>query len=270
MKRIKQFVLLISFFIFLPIVVNADENSVKINAPKMISKGTDLSVDIVLSSSAAVDGFKANFTYESSVLELLNYELVDNWKQASSFETASPVSLDFIHENGIIGNSTVIKVKFRVKSDVTKTSTSLSIEGTSKSKEDGTIHALAKNTVTIDIKSKDNTLKSLKLNGVDISNFSPNVYTYTQLVESTVTTANFDAELNDKTASYKKDFEPKSGASLDYGENFFEIIVISASEEEKKYEVTVVRDDNRGTDNYLEKIIINSNPKLTENFSKDK
>jgi len=262
MKKIKLFLLFISIFMLLPVVVNAAENSVKINAPTMVSKGTDVSVDIVLSSDVAVDGFKANFTYESSVLDLLNYELIDNWKQTSSFETTSPVSFDFIHENGLIGNSTVIRIKFRVKNDVTKTSTSLSIEGTSKSKEDGTIHPLAKNTVNIDIKSRDNTLKSLKLNGVEINNFSPNTYGYTQLVESTVTTANFEAELNDNTATYKKGFEPKQGASLDYGENKYEIIVVSASGEEKKYEVTVIRQDNRGTDNYLDKLIINSNQHL--------
>ena len=212
MKKIKIVLLLISFFIFLPITVNAEGNNVKINAPAMASKGSDLFVDIVLSSDVAVDGFKANFTYESSVLELQNYELKDNWKQSSTFETTSPVSFDFIHENGLIGNSTIITIKFKVKEGVTKTSTSLTIEGTSKSKEDGTVNPLAKNTVNIDIKSRDNTIKSLKLNGIDINNFSPNTYGYTQLVESTVTTANFDAELNDKTASYKKDYEPKQGA----------------------------------------------------------
>lgn len=262
MKKIKLVLLFISIFMFLPVVVNAADNSVKINAPTMVSKGSDVSVDIILSSSVAVDGFKANLTYESSVLDLLNYELIDNWKQASSFETASPVSLDFVHENGIIGNSTVIRIKFKVKSDVTKTNTTLSIEGTSKSKEDGTVHPLAKNTVNIDIKSRDNTLKSLKLNGSELNNFSSNTYGYTQLVESTVTTANFDAELNDNTASYKKGFEPKKDASLDYGENLFEIVVVSASGEEKKYEVTVIRQDNRGTDNYLDKLIVNSNQHL--------
>ena len=165
MKKIKTFLIIISLFIFLPLVVNAEENSVKINAPTTISKGTDLSVDIVLSSDVAVDGFKATFTYESNVLEVLNYEFKDNWKQTGTFSINSPVSFDFLHENGITGNTTVITIKFRVKDDVAKTNTSLTIEGTSKSKEDGTVHPLAKNTVNIDIKSRDNTIKSLKFNG---------------------------------------------------------------------------------------------------------
>ena len=262
MKRIKIVLLLMSIFILLPISVNAEENSVKINAPTMVSKGNEFSVDILLSSTAAVDGFKATFTYESSAIELLNYELKDNWKQTGNFSKESPVSFDFTHENGIIGTSTVITVKFKVREDVAKTSTSLTIEGTSKSKEDETINTLEKNTVNIDIKSRDNSLKSIKLNGVDINNFSPNTYSYKELVESSVTTANFEVELNDKTATYKAGYEPKTGASLDYGDNVFEIIVVCASNEEKKYVVTVVRQDNRGTNNNLKELIVNSNPKL--------
>ena len=269
MKKIKTFLIIISLFIFLPLVVNAEENSVKINAPTTISKGTDLSVDVVLSSDVAVDGFKATFTYESNVLEVLNYEFKDNWKQTGTFSTNSPVSFDFLHENGITGNTTVITIKFRVKDDVAKTNTSLTIEGTSKSKEDGTVHPLAKNTVNIDIKSRDNTIKSLKFNGTSINNFMPNEYTYKESVDQTVTTINFDVELNDKTATYKEGYEPKTNASLDYGENVFEIIVVSATKEERKYTVTIVREDNRGTDNYLDKLIVNSNPKLTEKFTKN-
>ena len=104
MKRIKIVLLLMSIFILLPISVNAEENSVKINAPTMVSKGNEFSVDILLSSTAAVDGFKATFTYESSAIELLNYELKDNWKQTGNFSKESPVSFDFTHENGIIGS----------------------------------------------------------------------------------------------------------------------------------------------------------------------
>ena len=263
MKRIK-ILLLMSLFIFLPISVNAEENSVKINAPEMVSKGNEFSVDVVLTSETQVDGFKATFTYESSALELLNYEIKDNWKLTGTFSKESPVSFDLTHENGIMGNSTVITIKFKVKEDVAKTSTSLTIEGTSKSKEDETVNTLEKNTVNIDIKSRDNSLKSLKINGVDINNFSPNTYSYKELVESTLTTANFEAELNDKTATYKEGFEPKSNASLDYGENKFEIVVVSASNEEKRYTIVVVRQDNRGTNNDLKELLVNSNPKLFE------
>ena len=262
MKRIKIILLLMSIFVLLPISVSAEENSVSINAPTMVSKGNEFSVDIVLSSDVAVDGFKATFTYESSALELLNYELKDNWKQTGNFSKESPVSFDFTHENGIIGKSTVITIKFMVKEDVAKTNTSLTIEGISKSKEDETSNTLEKSSVDIDIKSRDNSIKSLKLNGVDINNFSPNTYSYKELVESTVTIANFEVELNDKTATFKEGASPRTGASLDYGDNVFEIVVISASGEEKKYTVTVVRQDNRGTNNNLKELIVNSNPKL--------
>ena len=112
MKRIKMLLLLMSIFILFPVVVRAEENSVKINAPQMVSKGTEITIDIVLSSDAAVDGFKGIFTYETTVLELLNYELKDGWKSAGTISKESPVSFDFNHENGKIGSSTVVTVKF--------------------------------------------------------------------------------------------------------------------------------------------------------------
>lgn len=266
MKRIKAFIMIIALLLIFPVVVNAEGNSVKINAPKMTSKGNEISVDIVLSSDVAVDEFKSTFTYESSALELLNYEIKDNWKSAGSFSKESPMTLDFTHENGITGNSTLITIKFKVKDDVAKTQTSLTIEGTSKTKEDGTVNTLEKSVADIDIKSRDNSIKSLKLNGTVINNFSPNTYSYHELVESTVTTANFEAELNDKTATFKEGYAPKEGASLDYGDNVYEIIVVSASNEEKKYTVTVTRQDNRGTNNDLDELIVNSNKNLL-NFS---
>ena len=139
MKRIKTLLLILALALFLPISVNAEENKVTIKAPSMASKGNEISVDIVLSSDVEVDGFKGIFTYESSALELLNYEIKDNWKLSGTFSKESPVSLDLTHENGIALNSTVITIKFKIKDDATQTSTSLSIEGTSKVKEDETI-----------------------------------------------------------------------------------------------------------------------------------
>ena len=264
MKRIKALLLFISIFVFLPMVVNAEENSIKIEAPEMASKGTEITANVVLSSEVSVDEFKGTFTYESSALELLNYEIKDGWKATGTISKESPVSFDFTHENGKIGSSTIVSIKFKVKEDGAKTSTQITIEGTSKVKEDETINTLEKYTSTIEIKSRDNSLKSLKLNGVAINNFSPNTYTYKEIVESTVKTANFDAELNDKTATYKEGYAPKESASLDWGDNVFEIVVVSASGEEKKYTVTVVRQDDRGTNNDLKELIVNGNSKLFE------
>ena len=263
MKRLK--ILLLLVLLVLPLKVYAADTA-SIEGPSMTSKGEEISIDIIITSEKTINGFKATFTYETSALELLSIENKNAWKQGNSFTKGSPLTLDFVHDNGIMGTTTVATLKFKVKEDVAKTSTILNLEGTTKVNEenDETINTLEKVTKTIDIKSTDNTLKDLKLNGKTIANFSPNTYTYSIQVDSSVTTANFEAVLNDNTATYKEKYEPKTGVSLDYGENVFEIVVVSATLEEKKYEVTLIRQDNRGTNNDLQSLIINSNPKLCE------
>lgn len=268
MKRLRLLIIALIAFFGIPNIVLA-ANPISIDSPAMASKDEEISVDIKLYSEVAIDGFKATFTYETSALELLGIVNKNDWVQESTFSNQSPLTLDFTNENGITGTTTVATLKFKVKKDVAKTSTILTIEGTTKNKTDETINTLEKVTKTIEIKSTDNTLKDLKINGETLTNFSPKQYEYTKTVDASVTTANIEATLNDKTASFKDKYGPKSGAPLDYGENIFEIIVISASNEEKKYVLTIIREDNRGTNNDLQSLIINSNPKLLSNFAKD-
>lgn len=261
MKNIKRIGLLILFvFMFLPIYCKAE--TVVLKTPQTVSKGDKITVDVVLSTEVTVTEFKGTISFESNVLELSSIEEKDNWKQQSKFSKESPISIVFNRENGVTGDTTIASLQFIVKSDVTKTNTMLSIEGTYKTQDDETINTLEKSISNIDIKSTDNTLKSIKINGSDVDNFSKNVYSYKQIVDSSVFTVNFDAELNDSTATFKEGYEPQKGASLNYGENVFDIIVISASGAELKYSVTIIREDNRGTNNSLSELIINSNKKL--------
>lgn len=262
MKYLKRIIMVVIMFLLVVTIVHAEGDSIKIDAPSMASKKDEFSVDLILTSEQEVSEFKSTFTYETSALELLSIENKNGWKMTSTFSKSSPLALDFSHENGLTGETTIASLHFRVKSDVTKASTSLTIEGTTKNKEDGTINTLEKVTTNIDIKSTDNTLSGLKLNNDQIVNFSPNQYTYTLQVESSVTTASFEATLNDKSASFKSGYEPKTNAPLDYGENVFEMVVVAASGDEKKYIVTVIRQDNRGTNNDLKSLLVNGNPKL--------
>lgn len=267
MKKLKNLLLILVMLFMFPLVVKAEDNMLEIEAPEMASKGDEITVKINLTTALATNEFKGTLTFESTVLELLNVESKESWKQESKFSKESPAALDFSREESINGKSTVATVKFLVKKDVAKNTTSISIEGTSKT-EDGTITTLEKKSSNIDIKSTDNTLKSLKFNNESILNFSPTVYGYKQTVDSTVTIANFEAELNDNTATYKEGYEPKTGESLNYGDNVFEIVVVSAAGQELTYTVTIVREDNRGSDNSLAELIVNGNKNLLE-FKKD-
>ncbi len=268
MKYLKRIIMVMLTILLVPNIVFAEGDSVKLNAPGLVSKDTEFSVDLIVTSESEINEFKSTFTYETSAVELLSVENKNGWKMISSYTKESPISLDFSHENGLTGETTIATLKFKVKSDVTKASTVLTIEGTTKTKEDGTVNTLEKFTSNIEIKSTDNTLSDLKFNGDTINNFSPNVDSYEFQVGSTVTTGNVEATVNDNSATFKSGFEPKTGVALDYGENVFEIVVVSASGSEKKYVIKVIRQDNRGTNNNLKDLLINGNPKLL-NFHKD-
>lgn len=86
-------------------------------------------------------------------------------------------------------------------------------------------------------------------------------------VEAITTSATIDATLNSQTASFVDKYGPRS-IQLDYGENVIEIKVKAASNDEVTYVINVTRLDNRGTNNDLKSLILNSG-KVKLNFDKD-
>ena len=267
MKRIKEYIFLLILFL-IPINVFAESKAI-IKAPTQASPDQEISIDIVASNDVSIDNFKATLTYETSVLEILSIENQNNWVDNTEFKDSSPLTLDFSHENGLKGKTTIATIKFRVKKDVSKSSTIISLEASTRTTSDQTINTLDKVSQTIAIKSTDNTLKEIKLNGETLTNFSPKQFEYSLVVEQSVTTASIESTLNDKTAKFKNNTGPKKSYPLEYGDNKIKIVVIAANGEEKTYTLNIKREDNRGTNNDLKNIIINSNPKLLEEFDKD-
>ena len=100
-----------------------------------------------------------------------------------------------------------------------------------------------------------------------ISNFSPSTYSYSIQVQAETTTASIDAFLNSQTATFVENYGSRS-IPLNYGENVIEIKVNSASLDEKTYVLNINRLDNRGTNNDLKTIILNSGT-VKINFDKD-
>lgn len=266
MKRIKEYICLFILFL-IPINVFAESKAI-IKAPDKASPDQEISISIVVSNDVAIDDFKATLTYETSVLEILSIENKDNWIDNTEFKRESPLALDFAHNNGIKGDTTIAIIRFKVKKDVSKSNTIITLEASTRNKDDETINTLDKVSKTIDIKSTDNTLKEIKLNGEAVI-LSANQFVYDLQVEPSVTTANIESTLNDKTATFKNNSGPKKSVPLEYGDNKVNIIVVSASGDEKTYTLNIKRNDNRGTNNNLKNIIINSNPKLLDTFSQD-
>lgn len=264
MKKLKLVIFFLLFFI--PSTIYAS-TTVQITAPDIINPGQEIYVDVVLNSTEEIDQYKMAFIYESSNLELLNVEARDNWAISDSFVLASPLNITFTH-SGITGKTTAVRLKFKVRTDYNKSEAVLNVESSVRNKSTQTIENLERVTKKLNIKSTDATLKELKINNELIVNFSPTTYTYRLNLEPEITTVTFSAVTNDSTAKFKKDFEPKKDVELKYGDNKFEIVVVAASGAEKKYVVTIVREDNRGENNNLKSLVINANPKLL-NFNKN-
>ena len=277
-KKLLSF--LLALVILLPIVVRAEGETNTLVGPELSSPGAEISYDITFSSEEiAIKGYNATLTYESDVLELLSIENSKNWKNSKGSNKLgnSPLDLSFKHvdddnvETGIIAkNEKVATVKFKVKKDSTKSETTITLGGSLiGDSNDQTVTNMIptpENPKVVAIRSTDNTLKDLKLNGKTVVNFSPSTYSYSIQVEQETTTANIEATTNSSQATFVDKYGPRS-VGLDYGDNVIEVKVVSAAGEEKTYVIKINRLDNRGTNNNLKEVILNSG-KVKINFEK--
>ena len=253
---IKKLLLVILMFLFFNTIVLAAEGSNYFTGPTMASPGQTISVEIEIDSKETIDKYDATVSYESDVLELLSIENKSSWKGNNSVKN-SPLELAFTRENSVSGQTVVAVLKFKVKEKITKTETTITLEGRTMLESDGIGNVLEKYTKKIDIKSTDNYLTDLKINGETVLNFSSKNYSYEIPKNGETISATIEATLSDNTATFKKDFGPRQ-KSLDYGSNEMKIIVVSASGEERTYLINIIREDSRGTSNSLNKIILNS------------
>ena len=265
MKKIKNIILILLAFI-LPTVVFAEGDSNTLTGPDLTSPGSEIKYDIRVNAGVTIKKYQADLSYETSVLELTGIENKGSWKGSNSI-SGSPLELTFNHDSGVAGESVIATLTFKVKKDATKTESRISIVGKYTQQSDDTIKNLEEFSKTIKIKSTDNTLKDIKVNNQSVVNFSPNTDSYAMQVESNITSAEIKATLNNNTASFVDKFGPRT-VPLEYGENKIELKVKSASGEEKTYVVNVTRNDNRGSNNDLKSIIINSG-EVKVNFDKD-
>ncbi len=269
-KKLLSF--LLALVILLPIVVRAEGETNTLVGPELSSPGAEISYDIIISSpDIAIKGYNATLTYESDVLELKSIENSKNWSNSNKLGN-SPLDLSFKHvddsnvETGITArDEKVATVKFRVKKDSTKSETTINLSG-SLIGADNSMLPTPENPRVVAIRSTDNTLKDLKLNGKTVVNFSPSTYSYSIQVEQETTTANIEATPNSSQATFVDKYGPRS-VGLDYGDNVIEVKVVSAAGEEKTYVIKINRLDNRGTNNNLKEVILNSG-KVKINFEK--
>ena len=264
MKKKLLSIITILSFLLLPITVFAEDEYNTLSGPELTSPGSTITYDLKVKTPTTIKKYDADLTYETNVLELLSIENGESWKGNNKLGE-SPLELHF-DSNGVTGSTTVAKLKFKVKDGATKAETRISIVG-KYTEDDDTIKNLEEYAKTVQIKSTDNTLKDLKVNNETVVNFSPTTYSYSIQVEPKVTSADIQATLNNNTASFVDKYGPRN-VPLEYGDNKVEVRVKSASGETKEYVINITRNDNRGSNNDLAEVIINSG-QIKINFDKD-
>lgn len=140
---------------------------------------------------------------------------------------------------------------FTLSSKETADSTGKSVTSTNK----GT-------SVKIHIPDTDNTLKSLVVDGVSVTNFNSNTLNYTYKTESS--SINIVAVAN----SSKATITGTGTKTVKYGTNTFNVVVKAENGSTKTYKITVTRPDNRENTNTLESLSIDGYT-ITPTFNKN-
>lgn len=170
-KFLRSFLILV--LALMPILVNAEGETNTLEGTDLTSPDAEFTIVVrVASPTSVIKSYQGQLSYESDVLELVSISNEKDWEGNNPIGK-SPVDLLFTHKGeGLNGSAALATIKFKVKSDCTKNETVLKLVGNTTVDEEGA--NLEPFTKTIAIRSTDNTLKDLKVNGKTVVNFSPN------------------------------------------------------------------------------------------------
>ncbi len=124
--------------------------------------------------------------------------------------------------------------------------------------ESGNIRTYKISVNRLDVRDKTNTLDSLIVSDYKLSpEFNKNTKSYNVTVPTTTDKINISSTLSGSKSSYVNGFGNRT-VNLKYGKNTILIKVKSESESINTYEITVTREDNRSSNNYLKSLNISS------------
>ena len=269
-KRCFIKILLICLFLF-PLSVFAEDFTVNINGTTTASVNEKIDFTLSIKTSEQAVGFETTVKYDTNILELTSLSKEEAWTGDNTIQSNGNNTFKFTNK-GVTGESSVVTLKFKVKS-AEKNATTISFESMklyAEAKEEGQDNVVLPTDdlkKDINIKSDDNSLKSIKIDGKGLVGFSSTVYEYTMEVEATKESIKIDSVLNDsKTASYVDGFGNKT-VNLEYGENTVQIKVKSESGKEQIYTLKIIRKDDRESNTDLKSIILNGG-KIKIDFNK--
>lgn len=217
--------------------------------PSKVKNGDTITVPVYVnkgSNEEAVYAIEGTFSYQSSQLQLISYNLLlSNWNILSQSNTFS--FGDFSYNYPINGNTKVFNVIFKVL-NTTTSNIGLAITGANATNDDGdNISNVSGLGCEMAMASDVNTLSSITLSsGTLSSSFSSNILNYNVTVNADTITVNYTKTDNKSSVSCNC-----NNVKLKYGNNIIKIVVTSEAGNSRTYTLTVNRPDNRDTNNNL-------------------
>jgi hypothetical protein len=271
MKKRGILIFLLSLFV-LPAVVFAAKQEVSTEFEGVITAnpGDVVAYDIkVTTSELKPSKYNAQLSYDENLLDLKGVTVKgEGWNNISDKKKIELTN----KKGGSTGTTILATVSFKVKEKIEKQNIEIKLTEikvtTLDDKNTENITSLTDKKVTLAVKSTDNFLKDLKVDGITIEGFKKDVYEYELTLDSSMEAVDVTATLNEPNATFVEEHGSRE-VNLDYGKNEVFVKVKSESGKIQVYKITINREDNRNTNNNLKEVIINSG-KIKLELSKNK
>ena len=233
MKKLK--LLLLSILVIIPVTVNAASGTITVTGPNQVVVGNNVTYTVTVSSGVALGYWDMLLNYNSSMLQLVSTtnDMGGTRMMDTGDSKAKMAYYTYTFKALKSGNTTVSVGSYDI---VDYDENSISISTSSKTTKIITQAELEASY------SKDNDLKSLSVDGYDITpEFSKDVTEYTVIVPENTKKITINAVKNDSKASVSGTGE----VDVTDGINKFNIVVSAENGSEKTYTINVeVKDTN--------------------------
>lgn len=243
MRKLKYWLITLFALIVVPLSVNAASGTIRVTGSSPVVVGNRITFTVTLSSSTAIGSWQMDLEYDKNYLELVSTTSEGNgnrmadsapstagiykktytytFKTKKTGSTKVSIGSYLVYQNELDANNNFIKMDISTTSKTVRIITQEELEASY---------------------SKDNDLKSLSVEGFEISpEFDKDVTEYSVVVPENTTEITINAEENDSAASV-------TGAgtqTVTQGTNTFQIVVRAENGSEKTYNLTVeVKDAN--------------------------
>lgn len=229
MKRMKYFVIALLMLIMLPNIVNAASGTIKVTSTSTVVVGNKVTVTITLASNTNIGSWQMQLNYDKNYLQLTSTTAESGSTVMSNSSSGTKTKkYTYTFKTKKTGSTKVSVNSYLVYAydDMSK----MSITSTSK-----TIKVITQAELEASY-SKDNNLKSLKVEGYDLSpTFNKDKLDYTVTVPEGTTSIKVNAVPNDS----KADVSGEGAIEVSEGINNIKIVVRAENGSEKTYNLAV-------------------------------